>query len=75
MEDKRVVSKDRGDALAREYGIKFMETSAKANINIERAFLELSQMILEKAPDDIEVLKQPLPPPSKGNSKGKCACG
>uniref|UniRef100_A0A3B5B7M5 small monomeric GTPase n=1 Tax=Stegastes partitus TaxID=144197 RepID=A0A3B5B7M5_9TELE len=35
VNDKRQVSKDRGEKLALEYGIKFMETSAKANINVE----------------------------------------
>nr|CAD7400352.1 unnamed protein product [Timema poppensis] len=48
MEDKRVVSKDRGEAIAREHSIRFMETSAKANINIERAFNELAEAILDK---------------------------
>ncbi|XP_072020367.1 ras-related protein Rab-8A-like [Amphiura filiformis] len=35
MEDRRQVSKERGEQLAIEYGIKFMETSAKASINVE----------------------------------------
>ena len=35
MEDRRLVSKERGTQLATEYGIKFMETSAKASINVE----------------------------------------
>uniref|UniRef100_A0A3Q2YK86 Ras-related protein Rab-13 n=1 Tax=Hippocampus comes TaxID=109280 RepID=A0A3Q2YK86_HIPCM len=35
VNDKRQVSKERGEKLALEYGIKFMETSAKANINVE----------------------------------------
>lgn len=33
--------------IAREHGIRFMETSAKANINIERAFCELAEAILD----------------------------
>jgi Ras-related protein Rab-10 len=48
MTDKRVVSKERGEAIAREYGIRFMETSAKANINIEKAFNELAEAILDQ---------------------------
>ncbi|XP_053393908.1 ras-related protein Rab-10-like [Mercenaria mercenaria] len=50
MEDKRQVSKDRGDAIAREHGIPFLETSAKANINVEKAFMDLAQAILNKTP-------------------------
>lgn len=48
MQDKRVVSKDRGETIAREHGIRFLETSAKANINIDRAFLDLAEAILTK---------------------------
>lgn len=46
MEDKRVISKERGEAMARENGVRFLETSAKTNINIEQAFIELSESIL-----------------------------
>ena len=50
MEDKRCISRVRGDALAREHGIPFMETSAKNNINIEKAFYEMARLILKKTP-------------------------
>ena len=39
------VSKERGEQLAIEYGIKFMETSAKASINVEEAFFTLARDI------------------------------
>ena len=48
MTDKRIVSRERGEAIAREHGIRFLETSAKANINIDRAFLDLAEAILNK---------------------------
>ncbi|NWW06836.1 RAB10 protein, partial [Oreocharis arfaki] len=48
MEDKRVVPKAKGEQIAREHGIRFFETSAKANINIEKAFLTLAEDILRK---------------------------
>ena len=38
MEDKRLISEERGKKVAEENGIKFFETSAKENINIELAF-------------------------------------
>ena len=34
--------------IAREHGIPFLETSAKANINVEKAFMDLAQAILNK---------------------------
>ena len=39
------MSKERGEQLAIEYGIKFMETSAKASINVEEAFFTLARDI------------------------------
>ncbi|KAK3729803.1 hypothetical protein QZH41_013333 [Actinostola sp. cb2023] len=48
MDDRRIVSKERGDQIAREHGIRFLETSAKANVNIEQAFHALAEDILRK---------------------------
>lgn len=42
------VSKERGEQLAVEYGIKFLETSAKASINVEEAFYTLAKDIKSK---------------------------
>jgi len=44
------VSKERGEHIAREHAIRFLETSAKANINIDKAFYDLAEAILEKMP-------------------------
>lgn len=48
MNDKRMVSKEKGEQLAIEHGIKFMETSAKASINVEEAFFTLARDIKAK---------------------------
>jgi len=75
MEDSRVVQKERGEAIAREHGIKFMETSAKNNVNIEKAFHELAESILAKSgssrdtqdlPTRLDVGKHPTPPQGNG---------
>lgn len=42
------MSKERGEELAIEYGIKFMETSAKASVNVEEAFFTLAKDIKVK---------------------------
>lgn len=42
------MTKDRGEKLAVEYGIKFVETSAKASINVEEAFFTLASDIKAK---------------------------
>ncbi|TWW67545.1 Ras-related protein [Takifugu flavidus] len=44
--DKRQVPKERGEKLAIDYSIKFLETSAKAGLNVEEAFLTLARDIM-----------------------------
>ena len=48
MEDKRLISRERGEAFANDHGVKFFETSTRNNANIEKAFTELSEKILDK---------------------------
>lgn len=40
LEDERVVGKDQGQNLARQFGSAFLETSAKAKINVNEVRLE-----------------------------------
>lgn len=56
--DKRQVSKEKGEQLALQHSIKFMETSAKANINIEEAFTTLARDIKLKMEKRIEDTNQ-----------------
>jgi len=71
MEDKRVIPKERGEAIARENGIRFLETSAKTNVNIDRAFIELSESILDKTVD-VQEVRQPLPPANQSSNRSQC---
>lgn len=48
MADRRVVSRERGEKIANDHGIRFLETSAKANIQIDKAFYDLAEAILDK---------------------------
>ncbi|CAG8678983.1 12296_t:CDS:2, partial [Racocetra persica] len=43
--EKRVITKEQGQELANEFGIKIFETSAKENINVEEAFFTLVREI------------------------------
>jgi len=69
MNDRRQVSKDRGEELAIEYGIKFMETSAKASINVEEAFFTLARDIKCKMEKRLEA--QNPPRQDRGHQLGK----
>jgi Ras-related protein Rab-10 len=51
MEDKRVIQTERGQEVAKHHGIPFIETSAKTNINVTRAFHDITLKILEKQPE------------------------
>ncbi len=45
---KRRISKFDGEKLAESYGIKYIETSAKSNLNIDNTFIEITKSIKNK---------------------------
>jgi len=76
VEDKRMVTKEKGAEIAKENGISFMETSAKTNVNIEKAFLELAETILDKELNIQDLnLGVPLSGSSCGGYKQTPCCG
>jgi len=63
--DKKVIDTARGKALADEYQIKFMETSAKNSINVDDAFTSLARDIKKRLIDTAEQQQ----PQENGNIK------
>ncbi|KAB7507217.1 UNVERIFIED_CONTAM: hypothetical protein RMT77_013406 [Armadillidium vulgare] len=52
LEDERVVGKDQGASLAKTFQCSFLESSAKAKINVNEIFIDLVRQINRKAPKD-----------------------
>ncbi|XP_027374664.1 ras-related protein Rab-37 isoform X2 [Bos indicus] len=46
---ERVIRSEDGEMLAREYGVPFMETSAKTGMNVELAFLAIAKELKYRA--------------------------
>ncbi|VDO46412.1 unnamed protein product [Onchocerca flexuosa] len=77
MAERRVVSRERGEKIASDHGIRFLETSAKANIQIDKAFYDLAEAILDKMPVKDEGMKQPTIRPAEPQSNvtiGRLSC-
>jgi Ras-related protein Rab-2A len=47
-EGRRAVSREEGEAFAREHGLLFTETSAKTRVNVDEAFVRVAEAVYEK---------------------------
>lgn len=54
LEDERVVGKDQGLNLAKNFNCAFLESSAKAKINVNEIFYDLVRQINRKSPDKVK---------------------
>ena len=57
LEDKRVIAYNQGKEFADTYGLKYIETSAKKNLNVNEAFETLGRELMA-ASDDKRITKQ-----------------
>jgi len=72
MEEKRMISTNRGQEIASQNGIKFYETSAKNNININEAFMTLATDILRRQPLQPKTNKVDIDPNKPVNNNNSC---
>ena len=52
LEDKRVITYNQGKEFADTYGLKFIETSAKKNLNVNEAFQTIGKELMESNTDN-----------------------
>lgn len=84
LDSKRQVSREEGEAFAKEHGLVFMETSAKTAQNVDEAFLHTANVIYENVTSgviDANVVSgkpqgapKPAPKPSSATTKKGCEC-
>ena len=69
MEDGRIVNKEEGKKFAEEFGLPYIETSAKNGININETFEDIAEKIDKIFENMPRVIKNPL---YKVKNKNKC---
>lgn len=84
LDSKRQVSREEGEAFAKEHGLVFMETSAKTAQNVDEAFLHTANVIYENVSSgviDANVVSgkpqgapKPAPKPTTTTQKKSCEC-
>lgn len=60
--NQQIITTDRGKALAKQYEIEFLETSAKNNCNVEEMFITITKDIQKRLIENPNVIIQPLQP-------------
>ena len=80
LENRRVITYNQGKEFADTYGLKFLETSAKKNINVNEAFETLGRELMAAAGDKKIVKQKPNKKISVGQAqnlnteKKNCNC-
>lgn len=77
MEDSRMITRQQGEALAEEFGMQFVETSAKNKTNVDEPFAALAQLVMKDkaahatAPPTHTIALKAQPSSERSN---KCSC-
>ena len=69
----RQVSTQEGQALAAEYDVRFIEASAKADVNVTEAFQAIAQQVIDRIPRGASRPASRQLSAKKSSKKG-CSC-
>uniref|UniRef100_A0A3B3QWN4 small monomeric GTPase n=1 Tax=Paramormyrops kingsleyae TaxID=1676925 RepID=A0A3B3QWN4_9TELE len=72
---ERVVKREEGERLAKEYGVPFMETSAKSGMNVELAFTAIAKELKHRTMKDEGEQKFQLQEFVKKETRSTGCCG
>merc|ERR1711998_564925 len=78
MPDKKMVTYEQGENLAKEFGIQFFETSAKQNVKVDDAFTAIARAIKDRKPVNTTTTNSgavSLPEETDKPAKKKSCCG
>ncbi|XP_067949169.1 ras-related protein Rab6-like isoform X1 [Watersipora subatra] len=80
LSDKRQISTEEGEKKAKELGVMFIETSAKAGYNVKQCFVRLSSALVAQDPEEQDTEKHvKITPETDSNTYEKaeasaCSC-
>jgi len=75
LEEKRVITYEKGEQLAKSLNIMFMETSAKTGKNVEKAFTELVRAVRKHKPNAPQSNNsKPIQTPKTDTDSKGCNC-
>ena len=71
LENERVINKEQGDKVAKDYKFDFYETSAKTGKNVKEAFQHLINLIVKYKEDELlnNIIKKETIPNNNNNGK------
>jgi len=70
----RVVSVEEGENLAKQYGVPFIETSAKEAIGVTECFEKIASIVFERIQKHPRAQKKTIRIGETGNTPSSCSC-